>query len=264
MKINSKADLPKWFSLDKYKKISGMSDYDFGNQIIYRVFDFLDGFDKENGYFDKAIKTGGFNELIAEEEQWEEELFGPHQLIASTLAVEPLRLTDIHYMYNIMNREGGIPITPDERGIESKAFNTHFNVKDRSFRSEEIHCALNLSYSDDIILTSIKRMLPIWREQLGINIDVSTENPVKTSWKINRQKIISYNAFALYDLIRWQKIAGSKITKSVLAAALYPNGEYGETAITQTIEGYVEKIFSKNYAEFLLAKRHENGVEPIL
>lgn len=264
MRINNKKDLPEWFSLEKYKEISGMSDYDFINQIVYRVFDSLDGFDKEKCYFDSVIKVGGFNQLDAEEEGQNELTPGPHRLIASDLAVEPLRLTDVFYMFHLMERQGVIPITPEDRDIASKAFNTHFNVMGKGFRSDEIHCSLNLSYSDDIILTSIKRMLPIWRKQLGIKADVSSESPVKTSWAINRQKIISYNAFALYDLMRWQRISGRKITKSVLAAALYPNGEHGETAITQTIKGYVEKIFSKNYVEFLLAKRHENGSEPIL
>lgn len=264
MRITNKKNLPEWFSLEKYKEISGMSDYDFINQIIYRVFDSLDGFDKEKDYFDKVIKSGGFNQLDTEEKEQNELNLGPHQLIASDLAVEPLRLTDIFYMYHLMDRQDIIPTAAEERDIDAKAFNTHFNVMGKRFRRDEIHCSLDLSYSDDIILTSIKKMLPIWREQLGIEIDVSSESPVKTSWAINRQKLISYNAFALYDLMRWQKISGSKITKSVLAAALYPNGEHGETAITQTIKGYVEKIFSKNYVEFLLAKRHENGVEPIL
>lgn len=99
---------------------------------------------------------------------------------------------------------------------------------------------------------------------MNVTVKIGGECPVKTSWPVNRQKIISYNAFAFYDLMRWQKATGNKITNSVLAAALYPNGEYGEMAITQTIKDYVEKIFSKKYIDFLLTKRHENGVEPIL
>lgn len=264
MRINNKRDLPKWFSLDIYKEIEKMNDYEFVNQIIYRVFDFLDGLDKELGYFDKIIKTGGFNNSDPEGEQFGINHVGPNQLLASSLAVEPLRLTDIFYMYHLMGGDGVSLATQECRGFDSKAFNTHFNIKGKMFRPSDIHCALDLSYSDDIILNSIKKMLPIWRQQLCVSIDVVTESPIKTSWEINRQKVISYNAFAFYDLTRWQEVSGEKITKSVLAATLYPYGEYGETAIAQTIKSFVEKIFSKNYTEFLLAKRHESGEEPIL
>ncbi|MFW3764578.1 DUF6387 family protein [Klebsiella pneumoniae] len=264
MRISNKKDLPSWFALEKYNVFSSMNDYDFINQIIFRVHGALDDLDNDLSYFNEVVKVASNEEEILEEQYRKDygfdELTGPYQMIAEDIGVTPLSATDVCYMQNIIHHNEIVPF--DDTSIYFRAFNTHFDAAVRYHRPESVHAVINLNHSDGVILTSFKRLLPIWRKQLCLEMDL--DSGIKTAWPVNRNKIISYQAFAFYDLIRWQYISGNQITNSVVAAALYPNGEYGETAIIQTIKKYIEKIFSINYTDELLAERHREGCDTLL
>lgn len=64
-----------------------------------------------------------------------------------------------------------------------------------------MYAAFDLSKSDDDIISSFRKLLPIWRNELQIDADGK-----KRSWEYVRGKIISYKIFPLIDLLDLTKI----------------------------------------------------------
>lgn len=268
MRINNKKDLPKWFSLDAYDVFSRLDDAALIKQITYRVFGPIDGYDSDESYYENVIKDSFGKSVKPQPLDIDKATVrptfinfyephnshGPHQKIAGDRVVSPLRATDVYYMYEILERQNSIPSKEHERDIGSRLGDSSYDILKGGDVFNNIHCVIDLGIDDEFILSSIKEILPIWRKQMNVSPGFGGECPIKTSWPVNRQKLISYNAFAFYDLMRWQHVTNNKITNSVLAATLYPNGEYGEMAITQTIKDYVEKIFTINYIGSLIKK----------
>lgn len=261
MRIGNKKDLPTWFSLKKYSVFNEMSDRDLIYQIIFRYFDSLDGNENDDGYYDEVIKAQ--SPFCDNDRCSTEQLLRalPNQKISEDAGVRPININDVlrmrdcleYHKYEITRDvEIGYPLDTFERHE-----NIHFDIAAITDNEGKIHCELDLYCEDDVILTSIGRLLPLWRKQLGIELELENSE-IKTSWLINRQKILSYQVIAFYDLTRWQVATGHKITNSVMAASLYPNGEYGETSINQTIKKYIENIFEKNYIRTLITELHKN------
>ncbi|CAM7422678.1 hypothetical protein PHDIMM138B_09860 [Phytobacter diazotrophicus] len=257
MRINNKRDLPKWFSLSKYESFASMKEHEFLFQLMSRAFATSVGNDYREGYFDNVIKDTSILEvehLGVNTDELDKDLnflsAGPCQRIAEDLAVKPLTISKVSDMNRFLY-SNGFYFNSDEFDSHDEKLQ-HFDI----FNIDEnlVHCSIEISASDEFILASMKRLLPIWRQQLSAK-GVKGEE-IKTSWEVNRQKMIAYQAFAFYDLSQWERVSGNKITKSVLAAALYPNGEYGEIAIAQTIKGFVEKIFSEKSLEKILTDFH--------
>ncbi|WP_186390444.1 DUF6387 family protein [Citrobacter freundii] len=257
MRINNKKDLPKWFSLNKYKAFSSMNDNDLLFQLMSRVFATSVGNDYRDGYFESVIKDTSVLEvehLGIDANELDKDLnflsSGPCQRIAEDLVVKPLTISNVFDMNRFLDWNG-FYLNSDEFDSHDEKLQ-HFDI----FYLDDslVHCSIAISSSDEFILASMKRLLPIWRQQLSA-VGAKGEE-VKTSWEVNRQKLIAYQAFAFYDLLQWERVTGNKITKSVLAAALYPDGEYGEIAIAQTIKGFVEKIFSEKSLEKIATEFH--------
>ncbi|CDH23231.1 DUF6387 family protein [Xenorhabdus bovienii] len=100
---------------------------------------------------------------------------------------------------------------------------------------------LDLDVDDSLIIDSVKRLLPIWRKDLGIE---PLEKPISSSWEVLRNKILNYKIIPLLDLLIWEKKTKNKITNGVLAVTLYPDGEFDSINIAQTIKPFLEKILS--------------------
>ncbi|MGP6897298.1 DUF6387 family protein [Klebsiella pneumoniae] len=257
MRINNKRDLPKWFSLSKYEPFASMKERDLLFQLMSRAFATSVGNDYREGYFESVIKDTSVLEVehlgINEDELDKDSnfiSFGPCQRIAEDLVVKPLTISKVFDMNRFLDCNG-FYLNPDEFGSHDEKLQ-HFDIF--NIDNTLVHCSIAISSSDEFILASMKRLLPIWRQQLSAQGAKGEE--VKTSWEVNRQKLIAYQAFAFYDLSQWERVTGNKITKSVLAAALYPDGEYGEIAIAQTIKGFVEKIFSEKSLEKIATEFH--------
>ncbi|MEM7998956.1 DUF6387 family protein, partial [Morganella morganii] len=90
---------------------------------------------------------------------------------------------------------------------------------------EVINIKIDLGYSDDIILNDLRKLIPIWRDELNVRTKNKQTVP---SWEVTRKKIIEYSVFPLIDLKLWAKANNCTITNRVLAVTLFPLGEYGE------------------------------------
>lgn len=235
MRISKKSNMPKWFNLDNYNKFMALDDDMFITQIIVRNNDYLTEVFKQDGYFEDKLSSGLYPLTYPKCNLRKD--FNDFRIAASRI-FQPLSLLSLDLINENINSAAS--------EVKENSYNHIDVVSNTPFFDGDIHCSIRLDAQDDLIINDLKRLLPQWREQLGITLD---EDRIKNSWSIVRSKIISYQAIALYDLLLWQKATGNQITNGVLAVSLYPEGDFDSTNIVQTIKPFVENLFSDSSIE---------------
>ncbi|PAV01570.1 hypothetical protein CBG25_15920 [Arsenophonus sp. ENCA] len=120
----------------------------------------------------------------------------------------------------------------------------------------DVYLKINVNHPDEDLLQELLYLIGSWRKTL--NIEDPNKDVVIQSWDVVKAKLIKYKAIPLLDLWMWSDITGNRIKNEVLAVTLYPDGEYGSNNIAQTIEPFLEKIFSffsmKKFSREILEK----------
>lgn len=249
MRITSKKDLPAWFDLERYNKFQSFDDDDLIYQLERRRIFKSTGGICDDDYFECHVKNnfdysyipildaedGKFMNVIEITDSEIDGYKNTAKLIDSGDALEPLDVDCIREINSELIICGSHPNFCDG--------DSHINalMGDYTRESEEIYCRINLFCSDDFIIDDLKNLLPKWRKEFSLE---RNEVGIKNTWGKAREKILNYKAIALNDLLDWQKCSGNIIQNSVLAIALYPDGEYGESALIDTIKPFTEKLFT--------------------
>ncbi|WP_228296038.1 DUF6387 family protein, partial [Klebsiella pneumoniae] len=81
-----------------------------------------------------------------------------------------------------------------------------------------MHITLDLSWPDEILLSDLAALLPIWR----MDLERKSENSCKlsNSGSVIKKKIFDYKILPMLDLMEWAKINNATITNRVLSLAL--------------------------------------------
>lgn len=281
-RIKSTLDLPKEFSLSKYSGIESMSDKDLFRQIYLRmpVFDTCSWSDDMAtyylGYGEKTplSDTDPFGEIETELPEWYYDQFkGGKEFIdkyhsnsksANTLStgygIGALSRMEVMYLAQGEDSKGvraGQPFTiskEEEKKLLEQDDANHGLLMARLFDSvslitdSSLYIRVDLNVPDDILVGDFKKLLKIWRKELGME---SEEVPLNNYWQVIRRKIIDYKVLPYIDLMHWAKVKGVSIPSSVLTVALWPYGERGDFGIYQTIKPFIEKIMTWDSLEKL-------------
>jgi len=89
---------------------------------------------------------------------------------------------------------------------------------------------INPYFSDKEILECLQEELPKIRQKIGIIPEK------KQLTKHDLQIWCGYKLLPYIDLILWSEFFGYRITRSVIASALYVKGEYGEDTLRKSVE----------------------------
>lgn len=263
-KINSKKDLPKSFSLDKYKDLETMSDKDLFRQLYWRCDD-LDitstdcpdyGLQVGAKYPLKNNYGDPFGEI--KEDEWfsakqNENKSKPDLLkLSYSDGVKPLMRFELAFLNKSYAEKGywkGKPVVVDDDAV-SELFTEDNGMFWAVMREpvnlltdivENVMLTVDLNNRDDVLIEAFSKLLPKWREELGFR---EPEKPVAGGWESIRRKIIEYKIIPLIDLLSWEKATNSKISLGVLGVALYPDGEKDSFIIAQTVKPFLEKILA--------------------
>ena len=263
-KINSKRDLPKSFSLEKYDDLENMSDKDLFRQLYWRCDDLTI---KNTDCPDYGLQYGAkyplnnnfgdpFGELKAEEwfleKQKEYEYKTQPDLIKLSYGdgIKPLMRFELAFLNKIYADKGhwkGKPIVVDD-DLVGDLFTTDNGMFWAVMREpvnllsdvvENVMITVDLNNRDDLLIEAFTNLLPKWREELGIP---EPDKPVSGDWESVRRKIIDYRIIPLIDLMSWESATDSKISLGVLAVSLFPDGEKESFAIAQTVKPFLDKI----------------------
>lgn len=235
MRISKKSDLPKWFKLENYEKFSALDDSMFITQIIVRKNDEITNVFKREGYFEEKLSSGLYPLHYPE---CNHKVILDAKRLSSSRIFQPISLLSLGFINESMENVS--------ETHNKNIYNSIDAISPQPFFDGDIHCAIRLDTQDDLILNDLKKLLPEWRKQLGIELE---SEKIKNSWDVVKSKIISYQAIALRDLLMWQIATGNQITNGVLTVALYPEGDYDSTNIVQTIKPFVENLFTDSSIE---------------
>lgn len=125
--------------------------------------------------------------------------------------------------------------------------------------------SIDLSCSDDVIREQFNQWLAKKRISLHEfarenEIDFEIDRDIKSRVSV-LDKIYSYRVLAYMDLMLWSELTGNKIKLSVIAHALFPDGEYDAEFVRKILKPLMEKLFSpssKEVSELMYLKNMEN------
>lgn len=252
-RIKSKKDIP-WFEINNYDYIKNISDIALLEEVIVRTAIYKEAAERPiseyfNSFVWSEILNGqpnigqSFYSERSESKTSECSELKPQKLkkLSSNEAVFPVPCIMLEQCYAIL-KENQQKLSAKDNEQEVIIFSYSDFVGDSS-----VICNIGLdNYTDDEILMALKRHLPSWREDL--NIPEPTKRFIKES-EIN--KIRDYRIIPFLDLMIWERDTGTAITKSVIAACVFPNGEIGEVDLASSngkVNNLLNVVLSDNFS----------------
>jgi len=246
-RINRKDMLPQWFDLSSYEVMNDLDDYSLILQLITRREMYKSSIVSSPDFLEVMQILHPERDIVMEfSEHYYAYLDNEYSKRYSDLqmsaigGVSPLNLLDTVRYANIADKYiEDNSIKRSLRGLKrslSKVANT----------DNSMLIKIDMTWPDELILKDIGRLLSIWRQELNIKNEDSLSSQ---SWEVIKRKIFDYRVFPMIDLLTWAKSTGRTITKGVLTVAIFEDGRYDYTHITQTIKPFIDNLMRKFYLE---------------
>jgi hypothetical protein len=273
-KIIHKNDLPEWFKLNNYIRFNELSDFDIRNEFRKRIMSDRDAESSKSHSFLEEIKRGqpiskpfvipipSMSEYL--ESRKKELPISEAEQEAYDELVREARAFESREAYGSIS-----PFLMDDLNTANRVFEYSFSEAIQAHSETDIHShvkewpiasvmnksvsngplrgkmTINLdleNYTDKEILSDLTKHLKDLREMSEIP-EPETINPRAGDY----DKAKEYRVFALFDLMYWARRNNTQIRKSVLAVAVFPDGERGEGDLNDTINKYMGNVFSLYY-----------------
>jgi hypothetical protein len=270
--IKSVQDLPKWFKRDNYKSLYkrlSKEELTIEVRLRYRLIHnrfgalknlevdsifkyFEEGDCSYKGYIFPLLAKQKKNATTAPLTDYMDKLINKFETVKNggpVTAVDILDVSLIEEQVKLLKDHDEFKNSVDDKYTTWSSFAPVFDIE--SYLDHiptydgQLPIWVNLdlaNYSDIDILQSFEKLLPKLRKCTGIS---ETKKYKKRAGDI--EKVEQYRLLELFDLNVWALANDFKIRNSVLAIALYPDGEKGETELVQTVHPHFKKIFSKEY-----------------
>lgn len=167
----------------------------------------------------------------------------PLKVLSSNEAVFPIPCAMLDYYQSRLKEEENKQKLLD-KGNEQEIIKFSYSdfVGDSS-----VLCDIGLEkYTNDEILMALKHHLPLWRKDLDIS------EPKKRFIKpAEINKIRDYRIVPFLDLMIWERDMGVTITKSVIAACVFPDGEVGEVDLASSngkVNNLLNLVLKENFS----------------
>ena len=104
---------------------------------------------------------------------------------------------------------------------------------------------IDLTYSDEAIINSLKKKLPKIREQAPLQY----KNPRKIS-DTGIHNLLDQKIIPCMDLLLWQRLTGKKLTDQEMLDLISPYGKVGLDSFRNTIKKKAKEILNGEYKKF--------------
>lgn len=264
-----------WFNLNNYSFINELSVYDFIQEVEWRhtLFFCSDGKDVLNdASFEDSIKYtrifrgDPYLELSSKEEiefnlEHEEYLRASGQAEALSrdgpslphdTGVMPVSFAELS-MYHRVAIQKGAYILDDDGSF--KYLNPNYmlatvssNVPD--YLNHRLLLDLWLEEAtDDEILSSIRKLLPTWRERLSVpEPDILPKRRIGLK---TIQKLVSNRILPMLDILLWGEVHSKEISNPMLSHLVFADDPKDSQAIKETIKPYALEAMSEPYTRLL-------------
>jgi hypothetical protein len=102
--------------------------------------------------------------------------------------------------------------------------------------------SINLDFSDDVIVTDLKKHLVKLRKKLN-------QRPSLLPPKEFISKFKNYRTLQVIDILLWQKLTDNHIEYETLASFLFPNGNYSGATVRETFIPFAKKLLDSKSKE---------------
>jgi len=247
-KIRHIADLPEWFSLEKYEASKSFSPSDWREQLLNRRnTKWL--LSRTSAFYHKLAKKQFENikdhptqskDIHPTPDTW------PHENdindgvnINQGVNVLPLKCGYVHQLASLIDEHYGLNDRGD-LGLASAHSVSKCLKESDSYMASMVPLVINLHGSDVDIKNEFNRYLETARAYMGID---NRKTHITTH---DIERLQSYNILPYYDLMIWSKIEEFEITASVILDALYAvdsnTHQIGEPFVAQTLKPFFKKI----------------------
>ncbi|HDU8552040.1 TPA: hypothetical protein RG672_000181 [Morganella morganii] len=265
----TKKDL-SWFSLENYNFVLDLTLDGFVDELELRglLFSLVEDYNP-NDYDEYEIKierifNGDPNIVIPNEEEKEntefieivdknttslKSIYGELPSISSDLGVSPITFTELTMYSYAAVKQGFFKEEGNDTYIKTNAMLASVDGNLDCF-SSSVLVGIDLDgATDDEIITSISKLLPLWRTQLSLPEKEHVAQKrigVKTL-----QKLISNRVIPILDLLLWERINNKSVSNPMLSLLVFNDDPKDTQAIKESIKPFALEAMSDKYTRLL-------------
>lgn len=274
----TKKDL-SWFDLNNYNFINKLTLSEFIQELEWREFLYTNvnedslffGDEYEIKY--QRIFSGDPNLEIPNEEEKEisefiesvnaqgptlRNMYGELPKISSSLGVSPITFTELSmYGYSAID-QGFFKRDEEYFYIKPEAMLASVTGNLKDCFTNMVLLSVNLDdATDEEILVSMRKLLPLWRKQLEL-----PENAYVAPKKIGLktlQKLITNRVLPILDLLIWEKRFDKVVTNPMIGVLVFNDDPKDTQAIKESIKPFALEAMTEEYTRLLRLYMNKDG-----
>lgn len=266
----TKRDLA-WFDLDSYDFINDLTLPEFVEELEWRDFLYRNVnedsliFQEEYDIKYKRIFSGDPNliELNQEEKELDElvrkvnseapSLFNEYGCLPqldSSEGISPISFSELSMYAHAAKEQGFIKNDKDNTYLRTDAMIASVAGNLADCFSPSVLVSVNLDdATDEEILASLSRLLPMWRRQLEVP---EREHLAQKRIGLKTiQKLISNRVIPILDLIIWGERAGREVSNPMISALVFSDDPKDTQAIKESIRPFAMEAMVEQYTRLL-------------
>lgn len=283
--------IPKWFDIAKYKGLATLDLDGWSTQISVRSYLYwmLTVHLPQCKSINESSGDGDFREARRRIEEWiksitespivvrEEVDDSPPSDSCDTFSVRAMSTYHVYWFWRDLSDDnwgeweavkeaGDASNVRKETKDQNELLNTTLDMfyKNNGYlQPEKVHAVINLSATDEQIISDFIQWLPLYRKVLGV------KSKSKNLSEKDFNKWIEGGVIPFIDLKLWGLLHGFSFTQNILGQAIFPDETQIDTTerIRKTTSPKVDLILQENFSHALenqsIAKRRSQG-KPLL
>ncbi|MEN0583414.1 MULTISPECIES: DUF6387 family protein [unclassified Kosakonia] len=185
-------------------------------------------------------------------------MYGELPSISSGLGVTPISFTELS-MYGYCAIDKGFFKRDDEYFyIKAEAMLASVSGNLDDCFAHSVLLSVNLDdATDEEIIASIKKLLPLWRKQLELPEHAHVAQ--KRIGLKTLQKLMSNRVIPILDLLIWEKRFEKEVTNPMIGALVFNDDPKDTQAIKETIKPFALEAMSEQYTRLLRLHMNKDG-----
>ncbi|EBV5299247.1 hypothetical protein BU509_21665 [Salmonella enterica subsp. enterica serovar Enteritidis] len=274
----TKKDL-SWFDLNNYNFINKLTLSEFIQELEWREFLYRNVnedsliFDDEYEVKYQRIFSGDPNLDVPNEEEKEisefiksvnaqgpslRTMYGELPKLSSSLGVSPITFTELSmYGYSAID-QGFFKRDEEYFYIKPEAMLASVTGNLKKCFTDMVLLSVNLDdATDEEILVSMRKLLPLWRKQLELPEHAHVA-PKKIGVK-TLQKLITNRVLPILDLIIWEKRFDKMVTNPMIGVLVFNDDPKDTQSIKETIKPFALEVMTEEYTCLLRLYMNRDG-----
>ncbi|EIN1747143.1 hypothetical protein WDN15_000824 [Salmonella enterica] len=274
----TKKDL-SWFDLNNYNFINKLTLSEFIQELEWREFLYRNVnedsliFDDEYEVKYQRIFSGDPNLDVTNEEEKEisefiksvnaqgpslRTMYGELPKLSSSLGVSPITFTELSmYGYSAID-QGFFKRDEEYFYIKPEAMLASVTGNLKKCFTDMVLLSVNLDdATDEEILVSMRKLLPLWRKQLELPEHAHVA-PKKIGVK-TLQKLITNRVLPILDLIIWEKRFDKMVTNPMIGVLVFNDDPKDTQSIKETIKPFALEVMTEEYTRLLRLYMNRDG-----